>query len=263
MKFATITPIAGLEKYGTYLSNTHLVLAQLMYNRTYSDYYSIRRQAGDFIILDNGAYENTRPIDKDAYFNIIKNLNPQVAVLPDQLMSPWRITTSLSLRFLDEFAERLANSHYTQWMFVPQCERPADFLASLHTVLDDGRAGHHVSWIGLGRYLATKFDNPPEGDFNWRTRFAKEVKHFFPQMKLHALGMAAGDVEELKELKAAGVKSIDSSCAVWRGWNGYGLEDPDWKTFGTPCNFHAEAATSSADILIQENLEVIRAALAG
>jgi len=271
MEFCTISPIAGLERYGTALSRRHLVLAHMLHNKEYYSYYEERRRAGDFLILDNGAYENTKPLDSAAYFNWILDLHPQVAVLPDILMSPWRKTTSAALRFLDEYADSPRLKDYqTQWMFVPQCQRAIDnqdghtsrseWIQALGTVVNDGRQGHHVTWIGLGRYLATEFINLP-GKEPRRANLARELKKHpgFMHLKLHALGMAGGDLEELKALKSAGVESIDSSCAVWRGWQGYGLEDPAWRKEGTPCDFHAEQIKAdSTHQLIETNLEVIR-----
>lgn len=273
MEFCTITPTAGLEKWGTALSRRHLVLAQQLYNKEYMAYYAARKQAGDFIILDNGAYENTRPLDNAAYFNYIKALAPDVAVLPDILMSPWRETTSASLRFLDEFAPWLEEHSYrTQWMFVPQIQRAIDspgveppreeFFKSLDTVVNDGRVGKYVTWVGLGRYLHTEFINiTPK--FR-RTIIARDVQHKYPHLKIHALGMAAGNLDELKTLHQVGINSIDSSAPVWRGWQGYQLDIPEdqekWKAKGTVCDFSAQL-DSSMDEVISYNLEVIRKCL--
>lgn len=260
MEFCNICPTSGLERWGTALSKHHLVLAQMLYNKEYMAYYAGRKQAGDFIILDNGAYENTKPIDSAAYFNYIKALSPDVVVLPDILMSPWRETTRLALRFLDEFAPWLEDHNYrTQWMFVPQVntKNSDHFRMAVDTVLNDGRVGKYVTWIGLGRYIETLFG---EG---YRWSWAKELRERYP-INIHALGMAAGDLRELKKLKENGVSSIDSSCATWRGWNGYYLDhygqQAKWKTEGTPCDFGATLSGSAVSniAVIEHNLEVIR-----
>lgn len=266
MNFCVISPIAGLEQYARQ-SKTHLVLAQMLHNDRYREFYDNRKSAGDFIILDNGAYENTKPLDNAAYFNWIKNTGPNVAVLPDHLMSPWRYTTAKSLKFLDEFADQLQHLGYrTQWMFVPQTkkEERTEWVTAMNAVLNDGRVGHYVTWIGLGRYLATEF-GVQTSDPNWTHRcyVAEQVRIMFPHIKVHALGMAAGNIGELKYLKDKGVQSIDSSCAVWRGWNGYNLSNQEaWKVNGTPCDFGAPMPTGRIPgELIQSNLEVIFDAL--
>lgn len=254
MKFCTITPIAGLEKWGTVLSNHHLILAQLLYNEKYMEYYSIRRQAGDFIILDNGTYENSKPMDEAAYYNYIKGFDPTVAVLPDLLMQPWLKTTSTALKFLDKYADQLAEANYrTQWMYVPQIHDGSfdDFCRSVSMVLLDGRQGHHVTWIGLGRYLST--------EWGIRVKCATWVKSHYPHLRLHALGMAAGSLDELKALKDVGVNSIDSSAPVWRGWNNQFIhENQVWAKTGTPCDFHAKLPPIDCEAVIQTNLKAVQ-----
>lgn len=272
MDFCTISPIEGLERYGTSLSNRHLVLAQLLHNDRYLQYYETRRRTGGILILDNGAYENTKPLDSDAYVNWILNLNPQIVVLPDQLMSNWRKTTSLSLNFLDRiYHTPRFKSFRTSWMFVPQTEpsNKVGVFKALEHVLDDGRVGHMVNWIGLGRYLATEIPaerttNVPLG-WTFRCEVAEWVRKNFKHVQLHALGMNAGDIGELTWLRAIGVVSIDSSCAVWRGWNGYSLDFENagelWKANGSPCDFFA--TDSQSHTTIEHNLEVIRNAING
>ncbi len=56
MEFCIIGPTAGLERYAT-LSKTHLVLAHIK-DGAYVEFYRKRRTDGDWIILDNGAYES-------------------------------------------------------------------------------------------------------------------------------------------------------------------------------------------------------------
>lgn len=269
MEFCIISPTTGLEKYAQ-LSKTHLVLAQYLYNVEYSKFYRTRRLAGDFIILDNGAYENTRPLDNFQYLNFIESLQPKVIVLPDILMSPWRETTAKSLQFLDTFAEAISRkSPKSEFMFVPQVQRAANsaenlapynqWMKACATVLDDGRVGHLIKWIGLGRYMHTEFINLPGNGPPRRVKLMKAVRDTWghSHVKFHALGMAAGDIEELDALREAGCNSIDSSAPVWRGWNGTSItSDPTyWKAKGTPCNINAELPDESAHQLILSNLE--------
>lgn len=253
MKFCVISPIKGLERYAKQ-SRTHLILAQLLYNQEYRAFYTTRRQAGDFLILDNGTYENTRPLDSAQLFNFCQAMVPNVLVLPDILMSPWRKTTSATLHYLDQYADQPTMRDYpTEYMFVPQTtkEDPGGWMKALHQVVNDGRQGHRVTWVGLGRYLARKMDK-----ITMRIDLAKQVKQNYPHLKLHALGMADGSIEELKALRDVGVDSIDSSCAVWRGWNGFALADPEWVEKGTNCDFYADESPIT-EKLIQSNLEVI------
>lgn len=260
MEFCTITPIEGMQRWGTALSNRHLILAQMLYNEKYAHYYTTRRLSGDFIILDNGAYELTNPIDAPAFMNMVKNIHPQVAVLPDILGSPWKKTTAASLNFLDEYGDYIERLGYkTEWMFVPQIHggKIEEIYKAVDTVLNDGRQGHRVTWIGLGRYLATKWGS--------RTVVAVFLKKMYPEIRLHALGMANGNLSEMKHLRDIGVESIDSSAPVWRGWLGMDLTSESdcnyWQEHGKPCNFHADAPQENNTKLIESNLEAIRVAL--
>ncbi len=274
MEFCCICPTTGLERWGTALSKRHLVLAQNLYNKEYLKYYANRKRAGDFLILDNGAYENTKPLDSDAYFNYIKGLDPDVVILPDILMSPWRETTSVALRFLDTYAGWLEDHNYrTQWMFVPQVPRAkdsnsgysphAELELAVETVLNDGRVGKYVTWIGLGRYLHTEFINMTP--VARRAKLAKEWRKH--GVRFHALGMASGNLDELKQLRDAGVESIDSSAPVWRGWNAIPLNSEDgsdiWKSVGTPCDFSSPLPEEGMQTMIDHNLEVIRNVING
>lgn len=272
MEFCVISPITGLKRFAA-LSKRHLVLAHLLHNQEYHDFYVGRRKAGDLLILDNGAYENTKPLDSAAYTNMVRRLDPQVVVLPDILMSPWRETTAASLKYLDVHGTYLHQLGYnTEFMFVPQTTRddPNGWQKALHTVVNDGRVGHMVKWVGLGRYTATEFPhlNNANGNafYNWRVGLAVMVKNSFPHLRIHALGMAAGDTNELISLQAAGVESIDSSAPVWRGWNEYTLHglhntpgvDLNWKEDGTPCNFFAPFPTHvDTEALIMSNLKEV------
>jgi hypothetical protein len=270
MKFCTISPIKGLQQYGTYLSNRHLVLANWLHNEEYCRYYTRRRLAGDFLILDNGAYENTRPLDSAAYFNWIKNLDPAVVVLPDILKSPWRKTTSAALQFLDLYTDLPQLAKYrTEWMFVPQTttDQPDGVFKALEKVLDDPRQGYKVNWVGLSRYLCklNTYSGYSPG-WTFRCELAQWIRKNFPHVKFHALGMNAGRTNELEHLKDLGVESIDSSCAVWRGWGagsgrGVSLTDPSWETSGTPCDFGTVSEPDHEQII--NNLEAIRNALRG
>lgn len=135
-----------------------------------------------------------------------------------------------------------------------------EWAVSLLTMLNDTRVGDYIGWIGLPRCLTTHFQG-------WRPTIAGLVREDRPHLKLHALGMANGSLDEVKALKEAGVYSIDSSAPVWRGWCGYSLTTPGWDTNGKPCYFEAEDPDTHKDSferhdLIMNNLEEIKKCLA-
>lgn len=258
MKFCIISPIEGLEAYAT-RSNTHLVLAPLLGEHRYLEFYRRMKERGDEIILDNGTYETGEPLSEIQYVNSIQLLRPTVAVLPDYLMQDARKTLSASLRFLDRYADAGLGC---QWMYVPQANprlgsltdittARQEWAKSLLTFLGDPRVGEYVGWVGLPRCLATHFSG-------WRHEIASLIHQDRPFLKLHALGMAAGSLEEMKLLEEAGVYSIDSSAPVWRGWNGFTLhQTEEWALKGTPVDFLDIPPTLHDAEIIETNLQEV------
>ena len=227
MDFCIISPIAGLNRYSI-LSKTHLVLPHI-YDEDYWNFYEGRRSEGDRIILDNGAYEG-REFHEIRFTSLLRYLKPQVAVLPDYPLEWWVKTHRASMAFLDRWAEKFPE---VEWMYVPQAEEKhyGDLIHSMKEVLDN-EPSNRVKWIGLPRNLTTHFLSPLN-----RIDAVRVIKEepAYENVKIHCLGMAAGNVHELHYLAQLGVDSIDSSAPVWRGWNGYNINDPNWPDI--PVNF--------------------------
>lgn len=211
MEFAIISPSRGLERYST-LSKTHLLLCQIE-DLAYWDFYIKRKAAGDFIILDNGAYEGE--CDWAKLRGRINRVHPNVVALPDFVAQPWKMTRTAAFNFLEDNYSTYTN---VDWMYIPQAE-PNDMiglLKSLFYALDDER----ISWIGLPRALCYKITQDP----HMRVKMAERIKKYNDRVKVHALGMVKGSVDELNLLRQSGcVHTIDSNAPVWRGWCGYDI----------------------------------------
>lgn len=229
MEFCIISPTAGLERYAK-LSRWHLVLAHVD-DPDYHLFYVERREAGDFLILDNGAYENEKPhLD----YELIGEYCPQVIVLPDYPLQPWKKTWHAAMAWLDNWnpPEFLKN---TELLYIPQSTKGDlhGFIESYQEAASDSR----ITWLGIPRSLAYAITDNPLA----RVEFARMVRKDHPQLKLHAFGMVNGDVHELPYLAAAGVTSVDSSAPVWRGWNANKIDDQIdrdlWDHAGTPVDF--------------------------
>ena len=214
MEFCIIAPAAGLEKYAS-RSRTHLVLPHIN-NKKYMNFYRKRREEGDLIILDNGAYEGK--CDNQTLLQAMKYYDPQVTVLPDIPLGDAQVTLDMAKGFLCTHRSAFPNM---QWMFVPsgRAGRPDEWeLCLSNSVFDKSLCT--CSWIGLARVMGTHiFDTPLA-----RIEQARRIRKHNPKLVVHALGMLAGETGELWALKQAGVFSIDSSAPVWRGWNGYSLD---------------------------------------
>jgi hypothetical protein len=249
VNFCIISPTSGLQRYGT-LSKTHLVLAHIN-DYKYRHFYQQRREAGDILILDNGAYENGKSVNWNRLSYAITTYKPQVCVLPDTINNPTK-TLSDSLRFLDENIDCFPE---ISWMFMCHWDGSdfhyIDFVAK---ALFDPRVGHLINWIGVPRCLTTDWKLS-------RVMVAAALKELRPSLKFHAFGMANGSVSELASLRTSGLfTSVDSSAPVWRGWCGYKLGDDMWDRNGKPIVFNAEDPDThrdsfERDALILSNLE--------
>lgn len=245
MEFCVISPTAGLEKYAV-LSKYHLVLAHIE-DPIYIQFYQQRREAGDFLILDNGAYEGVE-LSPQKLWDKIRIYEPQVVVLPDFLLQPWKKTWHAAIAFLDRYDHEALGFH---WLYIPQ-SLPGDlhgFIESYQEAVSDRR----ITWLGIPRAMAYAITDNPLA----RVEFARMVHRDHPGLKLHAFGMVNGDIHELPYLAAAGVTSIDSSAPVWRGWNGYEIErKAAWDMFGKAVDFnHNVKGWEQNHELILANLE--------
>lgn len=246
MEFCIISPSAGLENFASQ-SHTHLVLPQIR-DKTYTNFYRSRRKQGDFLILDNGAYEGAF-IHNARLAERMKLYEPQVVACPDALLQDWSITWEMTKRFLTQFHSRLEFS--CEFMGIPQA-LPMDINAwwkCAKRMLEDPR----ITWIGLPRCLYTHFGLHDE----LRSTIAQCIHDVRPDIKLHALGMADGSLTELEKLAAINVvESCDSSAPVWRGWQGRAIEDShDWIKDGSAVDF--SAALPEDTWYIEHNLDKV------
>lgn len=252
MDFCIISPTSGLERYAR-LSKTHLVLAHMYNNDScYRSFYNNRREEGDFIILDNGAYENrTIEVIPHDY----PNLRPNVVVLPDYLLQPWRKTWHAAIAHLDRWYNCSPNC---EWLYIPQAEK-GDLNGFIESYIE-ATLDPRISWIGIPRALAYAVTSNPLA----RVQFARIVKRDHPDLHLHAFGMVNGNVHELPHLADAGVRSVDSSAPVWRGWHSIQIDDPidrtQWDATGVPVDFSnpepLDGWEQVCNDVIKHNLEV-------
>lgn len=238
MEFCILSPIAGLERYST-LSRHHLVLAHIQHPK-YVEFYRRRKAAGDFLILDNSAYEGQQ--NNARLLHAIKLYSPDMVVLPDFLLEPWEKTWRASSEFLDNYFDQFE----CQWGYVPQSP-PGDIMGwveGLTHALQDSR----IRWICLPRALGTDVCRDPL----IRVNVCRYIRGF--GKKVHALGMLSGSVDELGPLADAGCNSIDSNAPVWRGWCGVKLGQP-WNEKPIYYEGLLETEYYDADAIILSNLE--------
>lgn len=246
MKFAIISPTAGLEKYAM-RSDLHLVLPQVR-NTTYREFYLRQKQRGDTLILDCGAYEGE--FDWQTWESALLYYRPQVVALPDLVKGMSGASRNLSIQGMLRIQ---GLGLEPELMYIPQGPSYSEWVDELERFLQLPPALAPIKWVALPRWIAVEHHSLS------RIEAAMAIKQVTGDVfKIHAFGMSAGNIHELWALDQAGVYSIDSSAPVWRGWNHFGIRDEgETKWDGLPVNFDAGQPTSTAQKVIEYNLQEV------
>ena len=251
MKLCIISPVSGLEQYAT-LSDRHLVLAQITDPR-YEQFYLRRKEQGDFIILDNGAYEGAQP-DYETYLKRIAFYRPNVVVLPDFPNEHADKTIEAGVKFIEMANRRFCFEDF-DYMFVPQAER--NNWGQWYDGLETALSAIDFEWIGISKLVKQTFNYC---DSYTRLHLAHHILSLRSSLSIHALGMLDGDLRDYEALYNSDlITSLDSSAPVWRGIHGSWLSVPayqkDWERLGIPVNFSHDLPISSwSHTIIQANL---------
>jgi len=207
MKVAVIAPTAYLHSYAG-MSSYHLVLAHIYEeDALYRDYYKQRVAEGDFVILDNSAYELGGSVALARLEACANDLNPSAVFLPDTRFNA-RETKWQVMHALERFAGRPWKN-----LAVPQGNDLGEVLA----MLDWYATQRYVHGIGLYEEIGTVcgFEN--------RVQFLRYIDGTDLPLKkwhVHLLGMEE-DVKAVADLaKISWVDGIDSAKPVVYGLNG-------------------------------------------
>lgn len=215
--FCFITPTSYLEQYATQ-SSTHLVLAHLVdHDEAYASFYKERAAQGDFVMMDNSAYELKEPYAPSILVSLAQKCGAQAVVLPDYPFQHSSKTINAAVEFIPVFkAAGLAT------FFVPQ-----------------STVGDLEDWIACYQWAATNPDVDiigmsilgipnaiPDVDPSYArvvmTHILKDRGLFAAGKHHHYLGLNAGPALEIPSLLRMGVlDTIDSSNPVWMGILGH------------------------------------------
>lgn len=226
MKHAFIAPINYLHLVPEEC-DFHLVLAHLLKDKTYVDFYKKRKAKGDFIILDNSAFEFKRPVQGEEILKWIdeSGLEPDVVVAPDYPFQKGIATVKSTEDFITRFQDRLPKG--TKVMSVPQSEKgDVEDWISTYQILST-----MTPWIGmsiLGLPNAFCFTTGTE-DISYNRLYASlylvrnKIHNLFVQH--HYLGLGS-NVRELALQQEIGIAySNDSSSAFWHAINGVSFDE--------------------------------------
>lgn len=252
MRFAIISPTAGLQRFST-LSHTHLLLAHVQNPFYWKFYEELSQDPRELIILDNSAYEGK--MNMDYVFKRLESGRLRISslVMPDYLGLRSDMTYRSSIDFVRRWRHRLP----FDLMYVPQFDGTIEDYQCMKRHLKSMVEDFGIMWFGLPRLTAERGYSRGELCL-YIKRLKAEWDH--DPIYVHALGMCAGSLRELAELDACQVDSVDSSAPVWRGWNGYDIEKGDlWKQSGTECDFdvHPDSLNVDNEQLILSNLRKV------
>lgn len=207
MRVAFITPTPMLQQFAT-KSDYHLVLAHIYKeDAAYREFYKERVAAGDFVILDNSAYELQEAVNVQIILECAKDLNPTAVFLPDSRFDKDR-TIALARE-----AKEVLSGHGWKLLGVPQGN-------DLRSILECYRWMGSQDWIdGFGLYeeIGEVAGLGIRKDF---LAYLEEYRLVYPGKHYHMLGME----EDLTQIQALGsyrwVNGIDSAKAIVYSLNG-------------------------------------------
>lgn len=215
-KFGIIAPTAYLNC--TKQSSFHLVLAHLVdTDPIYADFYLERSKAGDFIILDNSAFELPEPYKPEKLISIGERIQADMIVLPDYPFSPGERTIEAAKEFAPQFidagfgtffAPQSEYGDYDDWVNTYCWASESDLIDSIGlSILGIPNAIPHIAKPYARVVMVQRLIDAGVYNFNKYT---------------HALGLNAGPALEIPSLiNMRAINSCDSSNPVWMGILGH------------------------------------------
>lgn len=252
LQICLISPEKGLDTFSS-LTRRQFALAHIARKSPgYCDYFKRMRERGDYIILDNGAWELGVSISNEELSDLAEQCYANCIILPDSPHHSWKTTASMTLQYLLTFAKPGYD-----YMYVPSAgDRDLeDYIEAYKWASTIDQITH----IGISRMTGNKIW--PEESKAWsRVRLVLEIKRlgcWNNTKRHHALGWL-GSLDEFPYLDYLGFESLDFGGAVWRGYCGYSIFDKDWPD--TDVDFFAELVPANRSIVdrnVREALSVL------
>ena len=209
--FCFITPVSYLDLFAV-ASDRHLVLAHLVdRDERYANFYKTRSELGDYIMMDNSAYELHSPYSPDKLISLAKMCGAHAIVLPDYPFQEAEVTIEAAREFAPQF--KAAGFHT---FFVPQSQKGdlEDWIRAYVWARDNP----DIDIIGmsiLGIPNALPSIDPAYARVVM-TSILQTTGDFAHGKAHHYLGLNAGPVLEIPSLlRMRALTSIDSSGPVW------------------------------------------------
>lgn len=230
IKYGYIAPI----KYQHLIpkdADFHLILAHLLDNKEYVDFYKEKIKRGDTVILDNSAFEFKRALSADEIFGFIERsgIEPTYVVAPDYPYKDWKVTWESTVAFIKEVHEKGAPYKI---MAVPQSVE-GDWTGWLNCYT---RMANHPSIAVIGMSIIgipnafCKLTGTDDIAFNriYATNYLLETGLAVTDKWHHYLGLGGGPREILIQRQLGLMDSNDSSSPIWHGYLGIHLDNSIW-----------------------------------
>lgn len=209
--FCIIAPTAYLEQYATQ-SSRHLVLAHLVdTDPVYASFYRERSAQGDYIIMDNGAFELGESYPPERLIDLGNQCGADAIVLPDYPFQPAEKTVEAA----KTWAPMIKDAGF-RTMFVPQSE-VGDFKGwvSGYTWASGNGDVDIIGMSILGIPNAMPHIPVPYARVVM-TEVLQKMGLFADNKYHHYLGLNSGPALEIPPLlKMNALNSLDSSGPVW------------------------------------------------
>jgi hypothetical protein len=209
-EFCFIAPVNYLQY--TTESSTHLTLAHLVdQDDIYASFYDIRARLGDYIIMDNSAYELKIPYDTTKLVELGHKCGASAIVLPDYPFQQSSVTINAAIDHMKDFKEEGFDTFFVpqskvgdldDWIsaYVWAAENPLIDIIGM-SILGIPNSLPHIhpaySRVVMSQILLE------------RSLFNKDKHH-------HYLGLNSGPALEIPSLLRMGtLDSIDSSGPIW------------------------------------------------
>lgn len=184
------TPKKSLD-LGFMHSDYVFALAHLWEDSWYRNAMFKQQAEGKKIYLDNSAFELKASINFDRYLNIIREIEPDVVVVPDALGN-----IAETIKLAKFFYQSLPGSMLTQtkFMIVPQGKDTRERLKCFHILRS---FGYPFQVVGLPRHACPN-----------RFELLLNLRKFVPKARIHYLGLP--DPQELRGIGPF-IDSLDTS----------------------------------------------------
>ena len=201
-KVAHIVPVSCLSTIAS--NHYHMCLAHLVaQNDEYAQFYRDMSDSGKFVLMDNGAAENSQ-LEVGELLGLYERIRPTEIVVPDTLCD-----SKSTLEKADQFISQHGDLPY-RFMAVPQGKTYEEWCACATTMLERYK---RINTIGVSKFLNIATDDP-------YIRFAAsrhveaEAERLGMDVDIHLLGCDEGPsiVNDI-QMEVPSVRGCDSAFA--------------------------------------------------